>query len=219
MMNSALRNLQLALGLLTGAGYLAVSYFVATSRHAPMAAVWMTLLPLAAIVLAAVWRSRLRWPGMALGGLLAVLGLQHANLLRTHVVWLYFAQHAGTMGGLAALFGSTLAAGSGGALCSRIAAGLATTPLDARSLRYTWFVTLAWTVYFAVSCVASVSLFFAAPLRVWSAFADLLTPVSLVVMFGGEYLLRLRVLPVEARFALFDTVRAWRTFSRHGASR
>jgi uncharacterized membrane protein len=114
---------------------------------------------------------------------------------------------------LAITFGSTLGRDHSKAMCSRIACAILPAPPDAAYLRYTWNVTLAWTVFFALSAVLSVLLFFAGPIEVWSFFANLLTPVLLGAMFVGEYLVRLRAMPGRRHFGIAETIRAYRQFS------
>jgi uncharacterized membrane protein len=115
---------------------------------------------------------------------------------------------------LAAMFGSSLGRGHAEALCSRIASFAVHERLDAEYLQYTWKVTLIWTIYFIVSAIISVLLFFSS-LQAWSFFANLLTPVLLGIMFVGEYLIRLRVLPNRAHFSVSEIIHAYRKYSRH----
>src|SRR5437763_895832 len=54
---------------------------------------------------------------------------------------------------------------------------------------YSRKVTLVWTGYFVAMAALSLALYAAAPFDVWAAFANLVTPIAIVVMFIGEYLL------------------------------
>ncbi|MDA8225564.1 MAG: hypothetical protein M0T86_06565 [Betaproteobacteria bacterium] len=217
-MTASRRNLQLASGLLVGAGYLALSYFVTNADHPPLLAVWVTLMPIASMALVAAWRARMRWLWLACCAVAAGWVVLHSARFSTHVAWLYFAQHAGAMTLLGFVFGSTLGGQPEQALCSRIAMGLVAEPLDAAYLRYTRNVTLAWTVFFAVSAGVSVVLFVAAPLVVWSTFADVGTPVLLGVMFVAEYLVRRSVLPDRPALDVLAIIHGWRDFSRRQES-
>jgi uncharacterized membrane protein len=109
---------------------------------------------------------------------------------------LYFAQHVGTNALLAWVFGHTLAAGTTPLVVTF--ARMVHPDLPAEIEAYARKVTLAWTVFFLLTCAISVILFFAAPLAVWSAFAVLLQWPSVAVFFVGEYVLRRRL------FSQFD---------------
>ena len=104
---------------------------------------------------------------------------------------LYFAQHVGTNALLAWVFGHTLAAGATPLVVTF--ARLVHPDLPAEIEAYARKVTAAWTVFFLLTCLISVVLFFAASLAVWSAFAVLLQWPSVAAFFVGEYLLRLRL--------------------------
>ena len=104
---------------------------------------------------------------------------------------LYFAQHVGTNALLAWVFGHTLAAGSTPLVVTFARMVHPDLPVEIEA--YARKVTAAWTVFFLLTCVISVVLFFAAPLAVWSAFAVLLQWPLVAAFFVGEYLLRLRL--------------------------
>jgi len=55
----------------------------------------------------------------------------------------------------------------------------------------------------------SVALFALAPFRAWAAFANLATPLAMVAMFVGEYVLRYRLHPEFERATLAQAVRAY----------
>lgn len=191
-----------------------MGYIATTVAHPPLITVVLGLLPFAAAAVAASWRSKLRLPLLlfcAAGTSALIVNLE---TLRDHVAWLYFIQHAGAMSLLFATFGSTLGAGKEQALCSRIAAFISAEPLDADYLRYTWQVTLAWTIYFIVSALLSAALFFLAPIEAWSVFANFVTPITLGIMFAGEYLLRVRLLPDAPRVSVSATILAYQKYTR-----
>ncbi|MDN0081909.1 hypothetical protein QU487_03960 [Crenobacter sp. SG2305] len=205
--------LRLVLLVAAGAGYLILDYMASSSSQPPVYAVLIGAIPLTTGVVAVCWNSSFRWPAMllCLGGLVAI-ALNFDRLL-THAAWLSFFQYVGIMIGLGIMFGSTLGSHEG-ALCSRIARTAVAEPLDAHYLHYTWKVTLAWTLYFAASALVSLLLFAFAPLAWWALFASLLTPVSLGLMFGGEYLIRLRALPGQPHFSIAQTIRAYRQYTQ-----
>lgn len=207
-----LRNkLRLAVFGVAGAIYLGLGYLASSSTHPPLLAVLVTAIPVVAGFIAACWHTPLRLPAIALClGALAVLSLR-VDFLLSHAAWLYFFQHVGAMVALGIMFGSTLRTHES-ALCSRIAQFTLAAPLDAQYLQYTWRVTLAWTIYFVVSAALSIGLFFAYSLEAWSLFAAVITPISLPIMFGGEYLIRLRALPDRPHFSIAETIGSYQKY-------
>ncbi len=207
----SIRNLLL---VLAGAIYLGIGYVATTMPHPPLVTILVGLAPLAVAALVTAWKARARMLFMSLYIVCAMTIVLNLHQLRDHAAWVYFIQHAGAMSLLAIIFGSTLGNGEAGALCSRIASFIIPESLDSAYLRYTWKVTLVWTIYFAATAVLSVLLFFLAPIRAWWAFANLLTPVSLAIMFAGEYLIRLRALPDGPRISVGATIRAYREYAQ-----
>ena len=120
---------------------------------------------------------------------------------------IYVAQHVSIHVLLAFVFGLTLQAGREPlvtALARRVHASL--TPAMAA---YTRKVTLAWTVYFVAMAALSIALYSLAPFDAWATFANLVTPLAILVMFVGEYLLRYRLHPEFERATLAQAVRAY----------
>ena len=191
-----------------------MGYHASISDHPPLVVILIGIAPLAAIALVSAWHSRVRSLSLMLFAACALTAILNLDNLRNHAAWLYFVQHAGAMLLLGIMFGSTLGRTHADALCSRIAAFVIPKPLDAVYLHYTWKVTLAWTLFFAISALLSVLLFFFGPIEVWSIFANLLTPPLLGIMFAGEYLIRLRTMPDRAHFSITETIQAYREYSR-----
>lgn len=191
-----------------------MSYLVTISERPPLVAILIGLVPLSVAALATAWNSRMRPLALLLCAVCALALILNLEFLRDHAAWLYFVQHAGAMILLGIMFGSSLGAGHGDALCSRIAIFAIRERLDADYIHYTWKVTLVWTIYFALSAMLSVLLFFFGTTQVWSFFANLLTPALLGVMFIGEYLIRQRVLPNRAHFSVTEIISAYREYSR-----
>ena len=209
------RLLVIAAIALTGAAYLAFSHLLTIAEHPSMLMLVLGVTPLTVMALLAAWHSRMRWLSLTLLLALTLTVLAYLEELRNHVNWLYFIQHAGAMTLLAITFGSTLGRGDADALCSRVTRLMLPGPADPTYMRYTWKVTAVWTVYFFVSAVLSVGLFFLGPIDVWSYFANLLTPVFVGLLFVVEYLVRVRVLPDRAHFSIAQTIQAYRSYERH----
>jgi uncharacterized membrane protein len=86
--------------------------------------------------------------------------------------------------------------------------------LDEKLARYTRQVTIAWTAFFVATAALSILLFVAAPIAVWSAFANVLSLPLVALMFAAEYAVRLRRLPDIKHVTILDTVRMYWNSSR-----
>lgn len=210
-LRKVIRAAALALG---GAAYLGVAFAASAMEHPPLLLVIAGMVPMAALAVAAGWASRARYVALsacAVALLLLVLNLQR---LQDHVAFFYFIQHVGAMGMLGLTFGVTLWSGPERAFCSRIAAFVMPGRLDAQYLLYTWKVTVAWTIFFALSGAVSVILFFWGPVVWWSFFANVLSPVLVGAMFVVEYGIRLMALPSRPHLNLSETIQAYQAYRR-----
>jgi uncharacterized membrane protein len=199
------------------AAYAILAHYVsARGDAAELSTVGVAAAPYLVFALALAWRSRRRVLMLALCAAVAALLWRYADSLARDMVWVYFLQHVATNAMLAAVFGRTLGAGRQ-PLCARFAA-MAHGELDERMARYTRQVTVAWTVFFAVTAVLSVLLFAAAPIAAWSVFANLLTLPLLGLMFAVEYAVRLRRLPDIRHVGILGTMRLyWRDSAKVAA--
>ena len=121
---------------------------------------------------------------------------------------LYLAQHVAIHVALAAMFALTLRPGQDplvSALARRVHGGTMTPAMET----YTRKVTVAWTAYFVTMAAISLGLFAFAPFAAWALFANLLTPLAMVLMFVGEFLLRYRLHPEFERATLADALNAY----------
>lgn len=213
-MSTLARWLAFAAIALAGAAYLAFSHLLTIAEHPNLWMLALGVTPLVAMAVIAAWHSRMRWLSLSLLALLGLAVVLNLEKLRDHLPWVYFMQHAGAMSLLAITFGSTLGSEPADAFCSRIARLMLPTPVDPAYMRYTWKVTLVWTVYFSLTAILSVLLFFWGPIAVWSVFANLLTPVLIGLLFVVEYLVRVRLLPERAHFSIAQTIRAYRAYDK-----
>ena len=127
---------------------------------------------------------------------------------------LYVCQHVAIHLLLALAFGLTLQAGREPlvtALARRVHGGTLTPGMAAYSRK----VTLAWTGYFVAMATLSLVLYVVAPFDVWAVFANLVTPLAILLMFIGEYLLRYRLHPEFERATLAQAVRAYADRGSH----
>ena len=94
---------------------------------------------------------------------------------------------------------------------ARLVQGALTPALE----RYTRQITQAWVMFFALMTVVSTLLYWAAPLEVWSLFANFFTGPLIGLMFVGEYIVRRRVLPHMQHAHILDAVKVfWKAPAR-----
>ena len=204
----------LAVGVLVVA-WAALAHFGSAGDGSSDFAAALACAPLVAIVVILLWRVSPLW--MILGGL-GVLGLIAWNwpTLRQNVALLYFIQHLGTNLALGILFGRTLLSGRQ-PLVTHFALLAHNGSISVAKERYTRGVTIAWTAFFLGMASVSALLFFFASAAVWSAFANLLSLLLIVLMFAAEHFVRLRVLPPEDQSSIADTIRGYRLSTRRRA--
>jgi uncharacterized membrane protein len=199
--------IRIAAVALAGALYVLACHWLMTRPGESPWNVVGVLAPMLAVTSVGAWRSGQPW----LGGLAAALivALCAQALLGTHVPtqWLYLAQHVGVNLFLAVGFGSTLRPGQTPlitAMARRVHRSL--TPEMAT---YTRQCTLAWTLYFIGISVFSIGLYAGARFEHWAVFANILSPITVGVMFVGEYLLRYRLHPEFERTTMADAIRSY----------
>jgi uncharacterized membrane protein len=184
------------------------THYAASRPGAQTLGMAAVLAPLLAVSLAAALRPpRRAW-------LLGAWGLGCAVLwhlrgpLAAQFAHAAFAEHAGVMLALAYGFGRTLAHGRV-PLCSEFAAAIHG-ELPPAVARYTRGLTLVWSVFFALLAALSTLLYVAAPLKVWSTFANYLTLPLVAALFVGEHAWRRVVLPDVERPGMLAVARACR---------
>ena len=187
--------------------YVLGTHWLMTQEHASPWNVVGVLTPMLAAIAIGAWRAGQRW--MAAGATLAIAGLCGQALMGVQfsAQVLYLAQHAGVHLFLAVGFGSTLRAGHT-SLITTMAARVHRDFTPAMAI-YTRKVTLAWTLYFIGMASVSLLLYAFASFDAWALFANLLTPIAAVVMFGAEYLLRYRLHPEFERTSVSDAIRSY----------
>lgn len=215
-MNALWRIATVVVVVVAGLVYLGLGYIAAAWAHPPLIALVVGLIPPSALALTSIFAlpRRLRWPATAIWLLAMAAVLSQLEHLLAHAALFYFIQHAGAMGFLAFTFGNTLWASHGQALCSRMAKLMAADELDAAYLRYTYRVTAAWAIFFALSGCLSLGLYFWGDIEVWSLFANILSPLSVLGMFVVEYLVRIRVLPNRPHLSIVETIQAYQKYRR-----
>ena len=169
----------------------------------------LVLMPLLAGACWVAFRSvrRVWWPllGLAIGaftlylvlgeheriGLIAVTGISHASF-NLFLMW---------------FFGHTLFGGRE-PLISRIARLMNGKDYPEVAV-YTRYVTVAWTLFFAMQVIASALLYTFASITAWSFFINVMNLPLLAVMFIGEYLFRIIAHPDHPRATIWRAIEVY----------
>ena len=192
---------------------IAAHFAIVSGSHESTVGAWLALIPVAALAVWAVRRSRRpRTTLVGVGATIVTLWIGWPVLERNFPS-LLFVEHAGANAVLAIVFGRTLLRNRE-ALCTRFARTLHDT-LPREVERYTRLVTLAWTIFFGAVFVLSCGLYLGGYLAAWSLLANILSPVLIAGMFLVEYLVRGRMLPDWERTGVLSGIRA---FARHFAT-
>ncbi len=187
--------------------YIAASHWLMT--YAP-ASPWNAVGVLAPMLVALAWGA---WRGgqrpLALLAAVSLAALCAQASLPTPLSdrLLYLAQHVGINAFLAVGFGGTLRAGRQ-ALITQLARRVHRNFTPAMAA-YTRRLTGVWALYFVATALLSLVLYAFAPFEAWALFANVLTPLAVAGLFGGEYWLRYRLHPEFERASLADAIRSY----------
>lgn len=202
--------------LLRGAALLAIvvgwawlAHYGSAGEGSSDLAVILGIGPIVAIVVILLWRvGNPLWIGVGGLAVLAITAWLWPDL-RQNVALLYYLQHVGTNLALATLFGRSLF-GGGTALITQFALMAHGGVISERKALHTRNATIAWTAFFIATAAISTALYWLAPITAWSVFANLLATPLIILMFIGEYCVRLWTLPPEDQSSVADAIRGYR---------
>ncbi|BAN27673.1 COG4648 family protein [Caballeronia insecticola] len=204
---SAARRLRAAGAVAAIVAYQCAAHHAASTPGAHGLGLALVIVPLLLIALNAAARSNARvWLLPLWACACAALWFGRAPLT-AHFGWGLWLEHAGFNLALAWMFGRTLAAGRE-PLCTQFAA-MVHGKLEARVVRYTRRVTLAWTMFFVATALVSTLLFAFASIVTWSTFANYLALPLVGLMFVVEYACRRIALPDMEQSSPLDAIRAY----------
>jgi uncharacterized membrane protein len=192
---------------LAGIAYVLGSYWL--MRNAPGSA-WHAVVVVAPMLLLAAllaWQRQQRAIAAIVALAAAGLLFQARNGGGLSAESIYVIEHVAIHVLLAIVFGLTLLGGRESLitmLARRVHGGL-TPDME----RYSRKVTIVWTVYFVTMAALSLALFAFAPFAAWALFAGLASPLAMLALFVGEFLLRYRLHPEFERATLTQAVRAY----------
>jgi uncharacterized membrane protein len=203
--------------LALGVAYAVLAHRASVAATPDLSGALVAILPLAGLAFAMAWRSKHRTAMVAACFAACFALFVFRDWMVAHYNWVFLLQHAGIYVLLCLAFGRTLRAGKT-PMISTLARTVHGT-LSPALVSYTRSLTWAWTLYFGGITAASLLLFWLAPIAAWSAFANLVSPVLLVLMFAGEYAVRCQVLPAEDLASPLESIRAYRRASSGSAAR
>ena len=192
---------------LAGAAYVAATHWLMTRAPASDWNAVVVVGPMLAFASVVAARRGMRLLAAAAAAVAIALVVQAWRGAGFAPATLYLAQHVGVHLLLAFVFGSTLQHGREAlitALARRVHAEL--TPA---MVVYSRKVTVLWTLYFVAMALLSIALHALAPFEAWAIFANLVTPVAMLLLFVGEYVIRYRLHPEFERATLAQAVHAY----------
>jgi uncharacterized membrane protein len=187
--------------------YAGLSHYSNSIAETHDLAVGLAVGPVLMVGLLLIWRWTRLWAALLAAAAAAWLLRHYWPVLEKNFAVVYLLQEGGFYSLMAASFASSLL-GSREALCTQLADKVHG-PLSAQEVLYTRRVTAAWALFFVLITAATLSLFFFAPLRVWSLFANFCVLPLIGLMFAAEYAVRRRALPKVPRAGLLAAVRVY----------
>jgi uncharacterized membrane protein len=205
------RRLGLAAILVLVVPYAGLSHYANSAAKTRDLAVVLALAPVLGFALVLIRRwTRLSTALLAAAAAALLLRL-YWPLLDENFSWVYLVQEGGFYTLMALSFGRSLI-GNRVALCTQLADKVHG-PLTPREVLYTRRVTAAWALFFASITAATLVLFYAAPLRIWSLFANFCVLPLVGLMFVAEYAVRRRALPHATSRGILAAIRVYFTGS------
>jgi uncharacterized membrane protein len=201
------RRLQLAAVVVFLVAYAGLSHYSNSVAQTHDLGVGLALGPVLAVGLLLLWRWTHLWVALLGAAAAAVLLRHYWPALEKNFSVVYLLQEGGFYSLMAASFGVSLL-GSRVALCTQLADKVHG-PLTPQEVRYTRRVTAAWALFFILITGATFGLFFFAPLRIWSLFANFCVLPLIGLMFVAEYAVRRRALPQVPRRGILAAVRVY----------
>lgn len=189
-------------------GYALLAHHTNTTRGNETLGAFVALAPILVAAISVAWRSSRRILLLAAIAL-ACVGLSMAwGAIEHHYSRIFWIEHAGMQIMLCLAFARTLGHGHE-PMCSYFAK-MVHGPLTPALLRYTRQVTAAWVGFFGMMATTSTVIYFAAPLAIWSAFANFFTAPLVCLMFIAEYAVRRQMdLDMEPVHILAAVKAAW----------
>ena len=189
-------------------GYTVLAHHTNTTPGNETLGAFVALAPILMAASSIAWRSPRRILMLSLIVIACIALFVAWGTIEHHYSRIFWMEHAGMQLMLCLVFARTLGPGRE-SMCTyfaRMVHGSMTPALE----RYTRQVTTAWVGFFGMMATTSTVLFFAAPLSVWSVFANFLTAPLICLMFIVEYAVRRQMdLDMEHAHILAAVKAAW----------
>ena len=195
-------------------GYAILANYTNQSPHTGTLGVLVALAPIVFAGVMLAWRPRRYFLLGVIGAGAALLLWLLWPMLQQHYGWIYWLTHESIQSALLITFARTLLAHQQ-PLCTQFATIIHGTLTPAHA-HYTYQVTLAWVLFFALMIIISTGLFFTQPIAIWSIFANFVFMPLVALMFIAEYGIRKLAHPALAKVSIMDAVHA---YMQHSASR
>jgi uncharacterized membrane protein len=174
-------------------GYAALSHYSASSPDAKGLGAALSVAPVLLIGLILAWRWTRPLTALLIAVSSCALLYRYWPAVERNFEWADLAQQCGVYGLIAASFARSLFAGRI-PICTRLASATHGT-LTPAEIAYTRRATVAWVVFYALTAVAILVLFFASPLRIWSLFVNFGVFGLMILVGTADHALRRRILP------------------------
>ena len=195
-------------------GYAILANYTNQSPHTGTLGVLVAVAPIVFAGVMLAWRPRRYFLLGLIGGGATLLLWLLWPMLQRHYGWIYWLTHESIQSALLITFARTLLAQQQ-PLCTQFATIIHGTLTPAHT-HYTYQVTVAWVLFFALMITISTGLFFTQPIAIWSIFANFVFMPLVALMFIAEYGIRKLAHPALANVSIMDAVHA---YMQHSASR
>lgn len=165
---------------------------------------WAAVAFLTRLGLDVMWRCLC---GVAIAIVLAMIIVNFWPILLSRLDRIYLVEHIATNIMLCWFFAHTLFGGRTPIITTLARSIHPDIPDDV--VRYTRTVTLAWSLFFVAQILLSLLIYSAAPISMWSLFANVLNWPLVILMFAAEYACRKRVNPDFQHATVKESIAAY----------
>jgi len=177
-------------------GYAVLSHYSASSPDKKGLGAALSIGPVLLISVVLLWRWTRPLIALLVAVSLCALLYDYWPAVERNYEWADLAQQCGAYSLVALSFARSLFGGRV-PMCTQLAGKLHAS-LTAAEISYTRHATVAWAVFYGLMALTILTLFFAAPLRVWSLFVNFVAFALIMLMGIADHAIRRRVLPRRA---------------------
>lgn len=190
--------------------YAFVSYYVTSTEQDTLWVSFLALVPSGLLFL--VVTKPLKISVKVLLALIIGFTIWFISIDQSCFSCLYLLQYSAIMVVFMTWFGQSLLPNKQ-ALCTQFSTYIHDV-VSERLARYTYLVTIGWTVFFLLMLVTSFVLYTAVSIEAWSFFTYFLTTPLVGLMFLGEYIIRKQMLPASEALDFMSAIRAYQLYAQ-----